>query len=87
MLAGVVGAEEAAVLRFDNRVDTIGISSGNGDADPAENSVRKTIPFQAFPCPSARGPAARLSAQPRHRVADCSSARKARLQSPPDTAR
>ena len=50
MLAGVIGAKEAAVLRFDNRVDTIGISSGNRDADPTENSVRKTIPLQAFPC-------------------------------------
>ena len=50
MLAGVIGAEEAAVLRFNNRIDTIGISSGNSDADPAENSVRKTIPLKAFPC-------------------------------------
>src|SRR5262245_14705930 len=50
MLASVIGAEEAAVFRLDDRIDTIGISSRNGDADPAENSVGKTIPLQPFPC-------------------------------------
>src|SRR5881394_1673697 len=50
MLASVIGAVETALLRFDDRIDAIGISSGHGDADPAENSIRKTIPLQAFPC-------------------------------------
>src|SRR5712671_1234997 len=50
MLASVIGAEEAAVLRLDDRIDAIGISSGNRDTYPAENSIGKTIPLQAFPC-------------------------------------
>src|SRR5438045_9219308 len=50
MLASVIGAVETVLLRFDDGVDAIGISSGNGDADPAENSIGKTIPLQAFQC-------------------------------------
>ena len=50
MLASVIGAVETSILRLDDGVDAIGISSGNGDADPAENSIGKTIPLQAFPC-------------------------------------
>ena len=50
MLASVIGAVETAFLRLDDGIDAIGISSGNGDADPAEDSIGKTIPLQAFPC-------------------------------------
>src|SRR5438094_1069720 len=50
MLASVIGAVEISILRLDDGVDAIGISSGNGDADPSENSIGKTIPLQAFPC-------------------------------------
>src|SRR5262249_46211899 len=50
MLASVIGAVEAAVLRLDDGINAIGISSRSRDADPAENSIGKTIPLQAFPC-------------------------------------
>ena len=50
MLASVVGAVQTAVFRLDDGIDAIGISSGKGDANPAENSIGKTISFQAFPC-------------------------------------
>src|SRR5213079_390563 len=48
MLASVIGAVETALLRFDDRIDAIGISSGDGDADPAENSIGKTFPSRRF---------------------------------------
>src|SRR5207237_6093052 len=50
MLASVIGAVETAVFRLDDGIDAIGISSGNRDADPAENSIRKTISFYSLPC-------------------------------------
>src|SRR5215471_21794768 len=50
MLARIVGPEESAILRLDDGIDAIGISSGNGDADPAEDSIGQTITLETFPC-------------------------------------
>src|SRR4030095_2535234 len=50
MLSGVIGAVQTAVLRLDDGIDAIGISSRTADAHPAENPMGKTIPLQAFPC-------------------------------------
>src|SRR5438874_13067715 len=50
MLASLIGEVETSVHPLDDRVDAIGIICGDGDADPAENSIGKTISFQAFPC-------------------------------------
>src|SRR5215475_14557286 len=50
MLARIVRPEESAILGLDDGIDAIGISSGNGDADPAEDSIGQTITLEAFPC-------------------------------------
>src|ERR1043166_6496011 len=49
MLSRVIGAVQPAVLRLDDCIDTIGISSGNRDTNSAEDSIGKTIPVEAFP--------------------------------------
>src|SRR6476660_4797292 len=49
MLPGIIRAIEPAFLRLDNRIDAIRIRSRNGDADPAQDSARKTIALEAFP--------------------------------------
>src|SRR5215472_545056 len=49
MLSGIIGAVQPAVLRLDDCIDAIGISSGNRDTNPAENSIGKTISLEAFP--------------------------------------
>src|SRR2546430_17105250 len=49
MLAGVIGTVKTAFLRLDNCVDAIGIGSGNGNADLAEDSSGKSVPFEMFP--------------------------------------
>ena len=50
MLAGIIGAIESTLFRLDDRINAIGIGPGNGDADLAENTFGKTVPFEMFPC-------------------------------------
>ena len=40
--AAVIGAEERAVLGFDQRVDAPAIGRGDGDADPSEDAARQS---------------------------------------------
>src|SRR5438445_545424 len=49
MLPGVIGTVKTAFLRLDNCVDAIGIGSGNGNADLAEDSSGKSVAFEMFP--------------------------------------
>ena len=42
-LAAIFRAENAAFLRFDDRVDAVRVSAGNRDPDAPENSLRKPI--------------------------------------------
>src|SRR5437667_10813476 len=48
MLPGVIGTVKTAFLRLDNCVDAIGIGSGNGNADLAEDSSGKSVVFEMF---------------------------------------
>src|SRR5437016_13091716 len=47
--AAIVAAVKAAFLRFDQRVDDIGIRAGNGDTDAAERALGHAVAFDALP--------------------------------------
>src|SRR5205807_6158417 len=47
--AAIVAAVKAAYLRFDQRVDDIGIRAGNGDTDAAERALGHAVAFDALP--------------------------------------
>src|SRR5207245_2106715 len=47
--AAVVAAVEAAFLGFDQRINDIGISAGNGHADSSERPLRHAVAFDALP--------------------------------------
>ena len=54
-IAGVVGAIEAALLRFDQRVDAIGVRARNRNADASQLAFGQAMAFQMFPGESAVG--------------------------------
>src|SRR5437879_7063875 len=47
--AAIVAAVKAAYLRFDQRVDDIGIRAGHGDTDAAERALGHAVAFDALP--------------------------------------
>ena len=47
--AAIVAAIQAALLRFDERVNDVRIAAGNRDADAAKRAFGKTIAFDALP--------------------------------------
>src|SRR5437660_4522647 len=47
--AAIGAAVKAAFLRFDQRVDDIGIRAGNGDTDAAERALGHAVAFDALP--------------------------------------
>ena len=49
MLTGIIGTVKAALFRFYDRINTVGIGAGNSDPDLAEDSVGKAIALEMFP--------------------------------------
>src|SRR5579883_496379 len=49
LVAPIVGAIQAALLRFNQRIHSVGISAGNAYADASKNSVRQPAAFEALP--------------------------------------
>ncbi len=60
--AAVVGAEDAALLGFDDGPDAIGIGAGDGDADAAENGFGQAVAFEFLPGGAAIGGAIEAAA-------------------------
>src|SRR5205823_1333106 len=73
-VARVVGAEDAALFRFDQRVNAVGIAARNRHAAASPNTAGKAVTFKPLPRGAAVDgfidPAARAAAVERIRRAD-----------------
>ena len=49
MLPGIIGTVKTAFLRLDDRINAIGIGTGNRDADLTQDSLGETVTLEMFP--------------------------------------
>src|SRR6266496_2667015 len=49
MLSGIIGTIKAAVLGLDDRINAVGIGTGNCDTDLTQDSIGEAPAFEAFP--------------------------------------
>src|SRR4051812_33183334 len=48
-IAAVIRAEDAALFRFDQRVDTVGVAAGDRDAAASPDPTRQSVTFKPLP--------------------------------------
>src|SRR5882724_5977318 len=49
MVAAVIGAENAALLRFNRRVDAVAVGSRDRNTNTSEGALREAMPFDLLP--------------------------------------
>src|ERR1700749_2327857 len=52
-IAAIVGTEKSPVLGFDQGVNTVGVGTGNGDADASHDFRGRAVPLELLPCAAA----------------------------------